>query len=120
MSREERKAMIVRDHPDLSVSRQCGILSIGRSSFYYRPRGESPETLALMRRVGADPAALLDRRPLTLEQWEADGPGLRLRAPRLPAPLHLGLSRLRSHPEATTLETFTLNVSGRRSFFARS
>jgi transporter family protein len=29
------------------------------------------------------------------------------------------LSRLRSHPDATTLETFTLNVSGRRSFYAR-
>jgi len=51
MSRGERKAMSRRDHPDLSVSRQCGILSIGRSSFYYRPRGESPETLALMRRI---------------------------------------------------------------------
>jgi len=51
MSRGERKAMIVRDHPDLSVSRQCGILSIGRSSFYYRPKGERPATLALMRRI---------------------------------------------------------------------
>jgi len=51
MSRGERKAMIVRDHPDLSVSRQCGILSIGRSSFYYRPKGESAGNLALMRRI---------------------------------------------------------------------
>ncbi len=51
MSRGERKAMIRRDHPDLSVSRQCGILSIGRSSFYYRPKGESPKNLSLMRRL---------------------------------------------------------------------
>ena len=51
MSRGERKAMIVRDHPDLSVSRQCGILSIGRSSFYYRAQGESAGNLALMRRL---------------------------------------------------------------------
>ncbi len=53
MSRGERKAMIRRDHPDLSVSRQCGVLSIGRSSFYYRPKGESAENLALMRRLDA-------------------------------------------------------------------
>ena len=51
MSRVERKAMIVPAHPDLSVSRQCRLLSISRSSFYYAPRGESPENLALMRRI---------------------------------------------------------------------
>jgi len=51
MSRGERKAMIVRDHPALSLSRQCEVLSISRSSFYHAPMGESPETLALMRRI---------------------------------------------------------------------
>ncbi len=51
MSRGERKAMIQRDHPDLSLSRQCHLLSISRSSFYYAPKGESPESLALMRRI---------------------------------------------------------------------
>ena len=51
MSREERKALIRRNHPDLSLSRQCRLLSIGRSSFYYAAKGESPETLALMRRI---------------------------------------------------------------------
>jgi putative transposase len=51
MSRTERKAMIVRDHPELSLSRQCQILAISRSSFYYAPLGESPENLALMRRI---------------------------------------------------------------------
>ena len=43
--------MIRRDHPVLSLSRQCKILSISRSSFYYAPKGESPENLALMRRI---------------------------------------------------------------------
>ena len=38
MSRGERKAMITRDAPELSLSRQCRLLSIGRSSFYYAPR----------------------------------------------------------------------------------
>ena len=51
MSRGERKAMIRRDAPGLSLSRQCGPLSISRSSFYYVPKGESPENPALMRRI---------------------------------------------------------------------
>jgi len=51
MSREDRKAMIQRDHPDLSLSRQCRLLTISRSSFYYAPKGESPENLALMRLI---------------------------------------------------------------------
>ena len=51
MSRGERKAMIGRDQPGLSLSRQCRVLAISRSSFYYAPKGESPENLALMRRI---------------------------------------------------------------------
>ena len=51
MSRGEGKAMIVPGRPGLSLSRQCQLLSISRSSFYYAPRGESPENLALMRRI---------------------------------------------------------------------
>ena len=51
MSRGERKALIRRDQPELSLSRQCEILAISRSSFYYTPKGESPENLALMRRI---------------------------------------------------------------------
>ena len=51
MSRGERKAMMRRDHPALSLSRQCAVLSISRSSFYYAPKGESPENLTLMHRI---------------------------------------------------------------------
>lgn len=43
--------MIRRDHPELSLSRQCQLVSISRSSFYYTPKGESPGNLALMRRI---------------------------------------------------------------------
>ena len=43
--------MVVRDDPALSLSRQCRLLSIGRSSLYYEPKGESAETLAPMRRI---------------------------------------------------------------------
>ena len=51
MSRGERKRMISRDHPDLRLSHQCRLLLISRSSFYYMPKGEKPENLALMRRI---------------------------------------------------------------------
>ncbi len=52
MSRPERRAMVRRDVPGLSLSRQCEVLSISRSSLYYKPKGESAETLALMRLMG--------------------------------------------------------------------
>jgi len=51
MSRGERKAMVRCDVPGLSLSRQCELVSISRSSLYYRPKGESAENLALMRRI---------------------------------------------------------------------
>ena len=51
MSRGERKAMIAPGRPGLSLGRQCRLLSISRSAFYYAPKGESPENLALMRRI---------------------------------------------------------------------
>ena len=53
MSRGERETMITRDRPGLSLSRQCRLLSISRSSFYDTPKSESPENLALMRRIDA-------------------------------------------------------------------
>ncbi|SER96147.1 putative transposase, partial [Pseudovibrio axinellae] len=42
--------MIDRNH-DLSISRQAKVLSLSRSSVYYRPRPVSAETLKLMRRL---------------------------------------------------------------------
>ena len=35
----------------LSASRQCALLGIARSSFYYRPRPESAEALELLKRL---------------------------------------------------------------------
>lgn len=40
--------MIQPDHSSLSVARQCRLLSISRSSYYYVGVGESAENLALM------------------------------------------------------------------------
>ena len=44
--------MIERDHPTLSVGRQCRLLSLSRSSFYYRPAGETELNLDLSKILG--------------------------------------------------------------------
>ena len=43
--------MIARADPNLSITRQCRLLSLSRSSFYYAAKGESEANLALMRRI---------------------------------------------------------------------
>jgi HTH-like domain len=43
--------MIEPEHPRLSVVRQCELISISRSGFYYRPAGETPLNLTLMRLI---------------------------------------------------------------------
>ena len=43
--------MTERDHPSLSLSAQCRLLALSRSTLYYQPSGHSAETLALMRRI---------------------------------------------------------------------
>ena len=45
--------MVEPEHPRLSVVRQCELVSISRSGFYYRPVGETAENLALMRLIDA-------------------------------------------------------------------
>ena len=51
MSRERRRKMVDREHPALSTVRQCALLSISKSSVYYRPRGHSREGLAVMKLI---------------------------------------------------------------------
>jgi putative transposase len=41
--------LIEPNHPQLSVRRQCELLGLPRSTFYYEPAGESAENLQLMR-----------------------------------------------------------------------
>ena len=43
--------MIEPGHPKLSVVRQCELVSISRSGFYYQPTGETPLNLTLMRLI---------------------------------------------------------------------
>src|SRR5262249_56183932 len=46
----ERRAMIAPE-AGLPVSRQCALLGIARSSFYYRPRPEAAEELNILKRL---------------------------------------------------------------------
>jgi putative transposase len=56
MSRSQRLAMMDREHPELSLVRQCSLLGVSRSSLYYQPVPDSAEDLELM--------ALMDRQYL--------------------------------------------------------
>ena len=48
MSPARRRQMVDREHPSLSLVRQCALLGVSRSSIYYRPRAASAEDLYLM------------------------------------------------------------------------
>jgi putative transposase len=43
--------MIERGHPELSLRRQCELIGLNRSTFYYEPAGESEYNLELMRLI---------------------------------------------------------------------
>ena len=51
MSVDRRRAMIEPEHARLSIVRQCELVGISRSSWYYRPCGESDLNLRLMREI---------------------------------------------------------------------
>jgi putative transposase len=45
--------MVEAGHEDLSIVRQCELLAISRSAYYYQLAGETPENLTLMRLIDA-------------------------------------------------------------------
>jgi len=51
VSVEQRRAVVDRRHPSLSVVRQCKLLDISRSGLYYQPTGISEEDLTLMKLI---------------------------------------------------------------------
>jgi len=83
MSPTERKAMINRDRTDLSLTRQCKLLKISRSSLYYTPVGIDAETLKLMNEIdrvftklpffGSRQIATVNRHPIGTPDRRANG-----------------------------------------------
>jgi len=51
MSPTERRKMIRKENTGLSLTRQCKLLRISRSSIYYTPVGFDPATLDLMQEI---------------------------------------------------------------------
>ena len=51
MSKPDRAKKLDRDHPGLSIRRQCGLLGLARSGVYRRRKEPDGEELALMRRI---------------------------------------------------------------------
>ena len=51
MSVKARQAAIEPGHRRLSIRRQCSLMSLSRSTYYYEPQGENPRNLQLMRRM---------------------------------------------------------------------
>jgi len=51
MSVDRRRQVIEVNHSQLSLARQCELVSIARSSYYYRPKPESEFNLELMRLI---------------------------------------------------------------------
>jgi putative transposase len=50
-SAELKRVLVEEEHPQLSVRRQCELLGLNRSSYYYEPATETKENLALMRLI---------------------------------------------------------------------
>jgi putative transposase len=51
LSKTRRKGLVEPDHDRLSITRQCELLSIRRSAYYYQSVGENPQNLELMRLI---------------------------------------------------------------------
>jgi putative transposase len=44
----KKRLIIEPGHEQLSIEKQCGLVGMSRSSYYYKPKGESQENLAIM------------------------------------------------------------------------
>ena len=51
MNPDKKRAMIKRDHPQLSISQQCSLVKLNRSAFYYTAVGIDAGTLEMMKEI---------------------------------------------------------------------
>ena len=93
MSLDRRREVIDPAHPALSVVRQCELVSISRSGFYYQRVGETPANLALMRVIDEQflETPWYGTRQM-VRHLRRDGHGMRL----------MGLAAIYQHPRTTS------------------
>lgn len=48
---KDKRGLIDKEHKRLSIKRQCELLGLNRSSYYFKPKGFSVEDYAIMRRM---------------------------------------------------------------------
>jgi len=72
-SAEEKRRLMDPEHPDLSLRRQCQLVGLSRSGYYYQPAQESPINLLLMRLIDQQytrtPFYGSRRMTILLNQW---------------------------------------------------
>lgn len=51
LSADQKRTLVEPNHPTLSVTRQCQLVDLSRSAYYYEPAQESEENLMLMRLI---------------------------------------------------------------------
>lgn len=51
LSKTNKKKLIETNNEKISIIRQCNLLGLSRSSYYYEPKPTSFETIALMNRI---------------------------------------------------------------------
>jgi putative transposase len=102
MSAPGRRALIDRGHGELSLRRQCALLSLARSGVYRPPRPANDDDLALMRRIDALFTAwpFLGSRRMTAMLGAEGRPVNRKRLQRLMR--RMGIAALGPKPRTTT------------------
>jgi putative transposase len=66
---EAKRKQVEVNHPELSVCRQCELLDLPRSSYYYEPGQETPENLALMRLIDEEYTAHPEKGSRRMAVW---------------------------------------------------
>ena len=77
--------MVDRQHPSLSVVRQCKLLGISRSGLYYQPAGISQEDLTLMKLIDRQYLATPFYGARRMAAWLRNQ-GYQINRKRVPAP----------------------------------
>jgi putative transposase len=49
--KKEKRELVESDNEDISISKQCELIGVSRSGYYYKPKGENEENLKIMQEI---------------------------------------------------------------------